>query len=277
MEPDYYDEYSRIEREHWWFQARQTIVGRLIDRTVGRNRSLRILDLGCGPGESVRRFSTWGRVVGLDYSAKALSYGRCSGLRELVQGDAARLPFADASFDLVCALDILEHLHVDAAALAEMRRVCRPDGHVLITVPALPILWSEHDEINHHLRRYRRSELAEACRKAGLVCQTVSYFNTLLFPSILATRFVRRALRSLRPPTKPTSDFSYFTNGLMCRLLRGIFGFESHLVGRLPLPIGSSLLCLARPEPANYCRPASTDALTPVISPAGPLPAALSN
>lgn len=249
MELSYYDEYSRIEREHWWFQARQSIVGRLLDRTVGRSRQLRILDLGCGTGESVRRFSAWGQVVGMDFSSVALRYCRRSGLRHLVQGDAARIPFADASFDLVCALDILEHLHGDATALAEMKRVCRPDGHVLLTVPALPILWSEHDELNHHQRRYRKGDLKTACQYAGLDCRLISYFNTLLFPPILAARLVRRTLRMLHPARPRTSDFACFTNTTVSPLLRAIFEAETLLVGRVPMPLGASLLCLARHTP----------------------------
>ncbi len=250
MEECYYDEYSRIEREHWWFQARRIILTRVIDSAVDRasahaNRKMRILDLGCGTGESVRHLSQWGEVVALDYNPSALAYCRSKGLRGLVRGDALKLPFGEDTFDLVCGLDILEHLDNERQALREMRRVCRPEGQILITVPAMPILWGEHDELNHHMRRYRKSRLSTVLADAGLQHHLLSYFNTLLFLPTLAVRLARRFLSRVRSTHAPVSDFSYSSGGRLAPWLRRLFALEAPLIGRCPLPVGVSLLCLA--------------------------------
>lgn len=245
MESCYYTEYNRIEREHWWFQARRSILTHVIDRAVDPGRRLRILDLGCGTGESVRHLSRWGDVVALDDNPEALAYCREKRLSCLVRGDALRLPFAEDAFDLVCGLDILEHLNDERSALSEMRRVCRPDGRILLTVPAMPVLWGEHDELNHHLRRYRQGQLARALGSVGLEVDLITYFNTLLFAPTLAVRLWRRVRRHLRPGRPPVSDFSYSSAGALAPVLRALFGAEAPLVGRIPLPVGVSLLCLA--------------------------------
>lgn len=245
MEACYYTEYDRIEREHWWFQARRRILDSVLQRIAGGRRPVRILDLGCGTGESVRHLSRWGTVYGIDASPEALGFCANKGLDRLVRGDALRLPFADDAFDLVCGLDILEHLCDERAALAEMRRVCRPEGSVLLTVPAIPLLWGEHDELNHHLRRYRKAGLRRVVSEAGLRGQMVTYFNTLLFPPTLAARLTRRLLRRLCPDRPPVSDFSYSDGGCLRPVLRGLFSIEAPLIGRLPMPVGVSLMCIA--------------------------------
>lgn len=254
MEAHCYHEYNRMEREHWWFQARREILGSVLRRmTRGRPRP-RILDIGCGTGESVRHLSQFGRVVALDFSDLALTFCKHKKLGNLVQADAVRLPFADGSFDLICGLDILEHLEDEARALAEIRRVCRPGGKILLTVPALPILWSRHDLANHHKRRYRKSELARVLSEANLDCQWVTYFNTFLFAPAFAVRIFGRLLR--RPITTENAqmDLACTTGGFLRPLLRRLFALEAPLVGRVPLPVGVSLLCVATntaPAPAR--------------------------
>ncbi len=245
MEAHCYHEYNRMEREHWWFQARREILGSVLRRlTRGRPRP-RILDIGCGTGESVRHLSQFGRVVALDFSDLALTFCRHKKLGNLVQADAVRLPFADGSFDLICGLDILEHLADEQAALAEIRRVCRPGGQILLTVPALPMLWSRHDVANHHKRRYRKSQLARVLSEANLDCQWLTYFNTFLFAPAFAVRILGRLLR--RPVTTENAqmDLACTTGGFLGPLLRRLFAFEAPLVGRVPLPVGVSLLCVA--------------------------------
>ena len=246
MEAHCYHEYNRMEREHWWFQARREILGSVLERITRGRRRPRILDLGCGTGESVRHLSQFGRVVAVDLSDLALGFCRHKKLTGLVQADAVRLPFADGSFDLVCGLDILEHLDDEQAALAEIRRVCRPGGQILLTVPALPMLWSRHDVANHHKRRYRRSQFARALRDAELDCEWLTYFNTILFPPAFAVRLANRLLCRPTSPDHAKMDLACTTGGLFKPMLRRLFAFEASLIGRVPLPIGVSLLCVAR-------------------------------
>jgi SAM-dependent methyltransferase len=154
----------------------------------------------------------------------------------------ARLPFADGAFDLVTALDVIEHIDDDVAALGELRRVLRPGGRLLVAVPAFTFLWGRQDEVSHHRRRYTRATLARALAQAGFAVVRESYFNTLLFPPIAAVRLGRRLLRR---PGRRQSDFELGPARLN-GLLGAVFGAEAALVARTDLPFGVSLLALAR-------------------------------
>ncbi len=257
MEAHYYLEYSRMEREHWWFEGRRQILGSVIDRLTGARRRPRILDLGCGTGESSRHLAQFGRVTSVDLSELALGFCRHKALPRLVRGDAVHLPFAEGAFDLVCGLDILEHLADEERALAEMVRVCRPGGQVLVTVPALPILWSRHDIVNHHQRRYRKGQLRDAVARSGLRPGILTYFNTFLLPPTLLVRLGSRLVSRPAPPSETHSDLACSTGGVFSGLLRRVFAMERGLVGRIPLPLGVSLLCVAK-KPGETC-PAETE------------------
>ena len=153
------------------------------------------------------------------------------------------IPFAPGSFDIVAAFDVIEHVERDVESLSRLREQLAPGGRLVMTVPALPWLWSRHDVVHHHFRRYTRKSLEETLTRAGLKPVHISYFNTLLFPAIATVRVLKRTLRlkddgdDALPPSP--------VNGL----LKWIFGLESSLVGKVPLPIGVSLLAVAeRPD-----------------------------
>lgn len=148
------------------------------------------------------------------------------------------LPYAKGSFDLVCAFDVIEHVEMDRASLAALAGTLRPGGRLVMTVPALPWLWSSHDEAHHHFRRYTRKELDAALRSAGLRPTKVSYFNTLLFPAIAALRLISKTLK------RDGSD-DRLPPAWLNRLLDGIFGLERPLLRRFSLPAGVSLLAVA--------------------------------
>lgn len=153
---------------------------------------------------------------------------------------ADTLPAAPGEhFDLIVMLDVLEHIEADEAALERLRAMLKPGGTVLLTVPALPWLWSHHDEIHHHKRRYSRRRLGAALRAAGLEPVRIGFFNALLLPLAIAQRLVSRALGR----TAPVDDMP--PAGLN-ELLGQIFGFESRLVGRVPMPLSLSFFALAR-------------------------------
>jgi SAM-dependent methyltransferase len=246
MEEFFYAEYNRTEKEHWWFQARRLILGALLDRRIDPHPARHILNIGCGTGESSHHLMRWGDVISFDISSTALSFCGQNGSHRLVQGDAMNLPFADGAFDLVCGLDMLEHLADDRAALAEIHRVCRPGGQVLITVPAIQLLWSDHDVLNHHHRRYYRSRLRHLIVGAGLETDLISYFNTLMFAPILMVRLLNRLIRWLRLKQQVTSDFARGSAGPLAAILRNVFAAEGPLLGRIPMPVGVSIVCIAR-------------------------------
>ena len=178
----------RLEDVYWWFIARRQLAVEVLTRELASRPEAEILDVGCGTGSNLEAFSGLGHATGVDMSPEALSFCRARGARRVTFSEIERLPFADASFDVVTAMDVLEHVDDDLAALAELRRVLRPGGLLLATVPAYGFLWSEHDEALKHRRRYTAHELRNKLTVRDFAVERTSYFITALFFPILAMR-----------------------------------------------------------------------------------------
>ena len=198
MRPEFYQEYNRIENTHWWFLGRRRIFLCLLSRYLTPQETALILDVGCGTGTTLRYLSSYGQGVGVDIERSALEYTRQRGTIRVVQTAASNLAFDDDTFDLTCALDILEHVDDDSQALHECYRTCKPGGLMLVTVPAYCFLWGRQDEISNHRRRYVASEVRQRVADAGFSVRRLTYFNTLLFPIVASIRLFRW-WRSPRP------------------------------------------------------------------------------
>lgn len=252
MQRHYYAEYYAMEHTHWWFRARRRIIRAILRQEGLWARGLRILDVGAGTGRMLEFLGEGMIVTGIDSESEALGFAAKRGAARLLQSDAVALPIRNASVDVVSAFDIIEHLRDDRAALEEFRRVLKPGGHCVVTAPALRWLWSEHDEINLHLRRYRRAELRRRFEEAGFQVRRCSYFNTLLFAPIAAVRIGRRLLGAVahgsprRYEKRLRSDLSMAGSPSVGKVLERVMGFEAELVRRFDLPVGVSLLCVAR-------------------------------
>jgi SAM-dependent methyltransferase len=242
MDQEFYAEYAQIEDTHWWFRGRREIFTRLLAPFADGAR-LRILDIGFGTGAMLTFLSRYGSVIGMDMSVEAIRFARTRCDHPMLLGDITRVPLATASLDLVTAFDIVEHVDDDAAALTELARICRPGGHVLLTVPALQFLWGNQDVISHHRRRYTLGEIEQRVRAAGFTPRRLSYFNALLFPAVAAVRVARR-LRG-EPKGKIKSDFTMTKPGLVNDTLARVFAAEGRLLTRWRLPVGVSVVCLA--------------------------------
>ncbi len=186
--------------------------------------------------------SKYGPTLCADSSAAAVELTRRRGVEGVVQSRLEALPFAAASFDIVTALDVLEHVDDDMKALEEILRVTRAGGVLIVTVPAYGFLWSEHDEALHHRRRYIASELRRKLTHAGFEVERISYYMSLLFLPILTYRLAQN-LRT-RPMLAKTSHviFPEWLNSLLIKLL----GFERLLLRWINLPFGVSIVCRAR-------------------------------
>jgi len=190
--------------------------------------------------------AAYGKAQGIDVDEEAIGYCHERGLIDVRLGAAEKLPFADGAFDLVTALDVLEYLVYDVAALREMHRVLRPGGRLLMTVPAHRFLWGDQDEVNLHKRRYVAAEIRDRLIAAGFDVERVSYINAFLFPPIATLRLVRRLKHRLRPPATVRSDFRYPAPRPLNFLLALVFGAEAAIVRRVDIPVGVSILALGR-------------------------------
>jgi SAM-dependent methyltransferase len=241
MDPAAYEVVHDLEESHWFFVARRRILSRLLDEILDGARNPRILDVGCGTGATMGFLERYGEVTGVDISPQAVKYAREQGRARLCLADGAHLPFVEGSFDLVTALDLLEHLEQEPVGLGEMWRVLKKGGRLLAVVPAFAFLWSDFDKFSGHYRRYTSSELRDKVEHAGFEITRLSYFNTLLFPFVWGVR----RFKSFAGRWKAfRSDLEVPTPGLNS-LLAGIFSLEGGLMARCDFPFGVSLICIA--------------------------------
>ncbi|WP_298402152.1 class I SAM-dependent methyltransferase [uncultured Chloroflexus sp.] len=235
---------AAVELQHWWYGGMRAINAAMLDRVFGGRRDLRILDAGCGTGGDALFLRRYGTVVGLDLAtaALALARGRIPGW--LARGSVLQLPFADHSFDLVTSFDVLYHRAVidERQALAEMRRVLRRDGRLLIRLPAYEWLRSRHDRQVHTRHRYTAGEVARLLRENGFTVEQLTYALTLLFPISAAVRLLERVL-----PEPQTASAMELPSRPVNAALRLPMMLEAAYIGRGgKWPFGLSIVALAR-------------------------------
>lgn len=227
MNKQYYKDYYRYERAHWWFCARRHILHTYIAKNVAVQGKLNIINIGAATGASSEMLLQFGDVTSTEYDTDCIDFVKDKLNFPIQQADITALQFADATFDVVCAFDVIEHVADDALAFKELVRVCKPNGHILITVPAFMTLWSEHDEINHHFRRYEVSELEALAGTQPVQKVFTSYFNARLYPLIAAVRRMSR-MRPKKVKTELHSDFEKFNPGVVNNLFYNIMAGEAN-------------------------------------------------
>jgi len=244
VEIEEYEKMYNLEDSYWWFVGKRRIAQNLIEEFVPLNQKEAILDVGCGTGATMCFLDHYGQVYGIDISETALYFCQERLLSGLSRASALRLPFADDSFSLITAFDVLYHEEVvdDLTALREFHRVCKKGGSVLISEPALNFLWSGHDSAYHSKRRYVASELKSKLEEVGFQVVKLSYSNALLFPMIFAFRMWKRLSR---PSPEDHSDLKAL-NPYLNKVLLAVYHLEASLVRKTRLPIGSSVVCVAR-------------------------------
>lgn len=222
---------SLINADHWWYVARAG----LLDATFGGSipDGGVVVDIGSADGPSVGWLDRYARRVPLDIDPAGLDRGG-------VCASALALPFADASLDVVTAFDVVEHFSDETTLLAELHRVLRPGGRLLVSVPAYNWAWSSHDVAAGHHRRYTRSRLVEALAAAGFTTERVTYAFAATFPFFAADRLKERVLGV--PATRVSSRS---LPPLVERLLLTLSRVDVWLLRRGDIPLGSSIFAAA--------------------------------
>lgn len=246
MNLTYEQKYHQLEEAHWWFAGRRDAIRKLI-RSLRLPVTADVLEIGCsgGPLQQILLNDGYTQLTGIDISENAIALAHSRGLANVSVMDGASLSFADNSFDLLLASDVLEHIEDEAQAVREWCRVLRPGGRMIVFVPAFQMLWTRHDEVNHHFRRYTDAHLRRVLQQAGLQLERSSYWNTTLFFPITAIRLLQRLIAPAPSNTSYTGDLKQlppWINKALSQLLKT----ENTILQRLPLPVGVSVFAIAR-------------------------------
>jgi SAM-dependent methyltransferase len=245
MDRKYFDVYYVMERNHWWFTARMEILKDQVAGLIKDDRKLKILNIGVATGLTTKMLENFGDVTSLEYDKDCCEFLKKVVEIEVVNGSMTDLPFEDNTFDLVCAFDVIEHIDEDSKAVAEARRVLKEKGSFIFTVPAYQFLWSSHDDVNHHMRRYTKAGFTKLLLDQGLKINYSTYFNSILFLPIAAFRLIANVFKKFKGKEQlPKSDFENVkSEGFVNDVLYRIFLIEKPLLNRsIKLPFGVSCL-----------------------------------
>jgi SAM-dependent methyltransferase len=227
-----------LDERHWWYRGRRRVLGAVLDG-LDLPPAARLLDAGCGSGRTLDDLARYGAVSGMELNPMGVSAARARG-HEVREGLVEGIPYEDASFDLVTCLDVIEHTDDDVVSLRELRRVTRPGGLLVVTVPAYPALWSRHDEVNGHRRRYTRRALRQAGQAAGWRIDRETGFNVVYLAPAALVRMARR-----RVPREDGASELALTPPTLDSALELPLRLEAALVRRgVNLPLGLSLLAV---------------------------------
>jgi SAM-dependent methyltransferase len=244
MEAQEYIKLFALEDKLWWFLGMRDASTALLDTySPHEDSGRRILDAGCGTGGMLATLRGYGRTIGVDSSAEALQLARQRVTSPLIRADVCHLPFTSESFDVVTSFDVIYHRAVtsDDDAILEMARVLRPQGLLLIRVPALNLVLGRHDVAVHTRHRYTRRELAKKLKQNGFALEFISYLNCSLLPLAV----LRRAVDRLFHPGRKDSEVEAVTPWLNQALYR-ILRLEAQWMRFGRLPLGLSLVAVAR-------------------------------
>ncbi|GDY02830.1 methyltransferase [Planctomycetota bacterium] len=241
-----YATFAKLEDSHFWFVSRRRIFFDLLDRELRGESALRVLEVGCGAGGMLGPLQRYGTVHGLDIDRDYVQYCAQRGFQRVLCGSGYELPFPDASFDLVCLFDTIEHIPEEQLAMAEIARVLKPGGRVFFSVPAYQWLWSQNDKIAHHCRRYTAGRLRLALQSAGLAVRRMSYFNAFLLPLIVPAILLQKLRERFGKLPDGYNNTSVQMPSLLNRMFTAVMSSERWFLRWLSFPVGHSLLCIAK-------------------------------
>ncbi len=234
---------AKAERDHFWFRGFRRFIGPLLEQASGGRRDLRTLDCGCGTGHNLLMLRRFGRAVGIDLTFSGLKYALSRGDGQVAQASASCLPFPSQLFDLVTSFDVIYALpdDVERDAVAEMYRVLKPGGYLLLNVAAMPMLRGSHSLLGGEVRRYTKAGLRQVLERGGFRIERITYTNASILPITAAVRFGQR-LRGFQESAAEITVPAAPVNAV----LSGLLAVEAAALKVADMPAGSSLLCLAQ-------------------------------
>lgn len=242
MDKNYYEEYFFLERNHWWFKIRLELIQDLIRKHIYQDKKLKILNVGTATGRTSEILSKFGTVTSVEYDIDCIKFTKEKIDIDILNASILELPFNNNEFDLVCAFDVIEHVDDDSSAIKELNRVCKNKGFIFITVPTFMILWSAHDDVNQHYRRYLMRQISYLFNNLKGNIIKKSYFNTFLFTPILLFRLISKILPKKLIRKGAGSDFTIVNNeSLINKILFFIFNLERKFIKIVNFPFGVSL------------------------------------
>ncbi len=234
--------FFKVEETHWWWIGRKNIIKSLLNAKRVRSKNI-ILDAGCGTGSNIIFFNQFGTTYGIDISPIATKFCQIRGIKNVVTGDVSKLPYKNNFFDIVSCMDVLEHIENEEKVIKEIFRVLKPGGELLLTVPALPFLFSKHDNAQGHFRRYNRKYLRKMLLLSGFEEERISYFNTLLsFPIIILRLLSKFESFSSLADFDAKMNYDIYKAHVFNNLLTSIFSLEAKILKRMDLPFGVSIV-----------------------------------
>jgi SAM-dependent methyltransferase len=239
MEREVYEAMAEHDERHWWYRARRQVVAELIRRKVPLPDGGKGLEIGCGTGHNLAMLGEFAAMDALEVDPVARGLAEKRLGHEVLSAPLPALEgVPDDAYDMVAALDVIEHIADDKAALEGIARVLKPGGKLVMTVPAHQWMWSAHDVVNHHQRRYSKRDFKTLVDRSPLKLEAIGYLNSLLFPVAMAQRLASKLSgkedANLSPPAGPINQ-----------ALERVFALERRVIGRVPLPPGLSLFAVA--------------------------------
>ncbi len=252
MQSNVYGEFAAIEQTHWWFVARRKILNVFLQRYGYGKKDIKVrtaLDIGSGPGinaELIEKVAE--KVICIEPSNEGYEFAKkkSSPIRQVIHGEFPSAVPAGQKFDVITLFDVLEHIEDEGRTVRKLKEILNAGGRLFITVPAYEWMWTNHDDVVHHQRRYTTNGLRKVLEANGFELVRLSYFNTFLFPGIAGVRAIKKMLGT----DNGSTDFS-ITPGWSNRIFTAIFGLESYILKYISLPFGVSVMAVAKHKQSN--------------------------
>ncbi len=241
MQEIVYHSNFELENKYWWFIARNQIVKDIFEKICKIPQNSDILDVGCGTGGFASKLLDKYNIIGVDTSEIALEYSRKRGIKHLYNCYLNEFPNRDFNIKAITILDVIEHIEDDVAVVEQCYSILQSNGYIIATVPAYKWMWSHHDVIHHHYRRYKQRQFNELLTNAGFKIEYSTYFNTILFLPAFIKRLAEKIFGSKRNDS-PIDEVPEFLNTIFTKM----FGLENNMLPNITFPFGLSILTIAK-------------------------------